>query len=137
MKNFVNAFLCLCLTLVFYSCDRKQINSENVNQEQMNPGVSAATVDPGSFNYVITSFPSYFNTGRNQNTVINADNTPDTNPITNAGAALGRVLFYDKNLSQNGTVSCASCHQQAHGFSDPEIVSNGFRKHWLSLSEVW
>ena len=47
------------------------------------------------------------------------------NPITNAGATLGRVLFYDKALSTDNTVSCASCHQQSHGFSDPAIVSEG------------
>ena len=37
------------------------------------------------------------------------------NPITDKGATLGRVLFYDKNLSRNNTVSCSSCHQQAFG----------------------
>ena len=54
------------------------------------------------------------------------DNTPEHNPITNAGATLGRVLFYDKKLSQNGTTACSSCHQQAAGFSDPEVLSLGF-----------
>lgn len=53
------------------------------------------------------------------------DNTPDENPISDVGATLGRVLFYDKRLSRNNTVSCASCHQQAHGFCDPSIASNG------------
>lgn len=47
------------------------------------------------------------------------------NPISNYGATLGRVLFYDKRLSRNNTVSCASCHQQAHGFSNPSIASTG------------
>ena len=51
------------------------------------------------------------------------DNTPDQNPISDAGATLGRVLFYDKRLSRNNTVSCSSCHQQAQGFSDPSIAS--------------
>jgi cytochrome c peroxidase len=55
-----------------------------------------------------------------------ADNTPPSNPITNAGATLGRVLFYDKHLSANDTVSCGSCHRQAHGFSDPSKLSTGF-----------
>lgn len=31
---------------------------------------------------------------------------------------LGRRLFYDRRLSGNGTQSCASCHQQAHAFTD-------------------
>lgn len=47
------------------------------------------------------------------------------NPITDAGATLGRVLFYDTSLSIDGTVSCASCHQQSLGFSDSGIVSTG------------
>ena len=56
-----------------------------------------------------------------------ADNTPANNPVTNAGATLGRVLFYDRRLSLNDTISCASCHQQAKGFSDPARFSVGFR----------
>lgn len=47
------------------------------------------------------------------------------NPITDAGATLGRVLFYDPALSTDDTISCASCHQQSRGFSDPDIVSEG------------
>ena len=54
------------------------------------------------------------------------DNTPLTNPTTNEGAALGRVLFHDKRLSANQTISCASCHQAEHGFSDPARFSIGF-----------
>ena len=54
------------------------------------------------------------------------DNTPADNPVTDAGATLGRVLFYDTRLSQNESVSCASCHRQDHGFSDPERLSVGF-----------
>ena len=39
--------------------------------------------------------------------------------ITDEGATLGRVLFHDTQLSANNHVSCGSCHQQAHAFSDP------------------
>jgi cytochrome c peroxidase len=46
--------------------------------------------------------------------------------IKSAKATLGRVLFYDKNLSKNGTVSCASCHIQAFAFSDTTTFSKGF-----------
>ena len=58
--------------------------------------------------------------------IIGTDNTPTDNPITDEGATLGRVLFYDKNLSSNGTISCASCHKQDKGFSDDVIFSKGF-----------
>lgn len=56
---------------------------------------------------------------------ITRDNTPGDNPITDLGATLGRVLFHDKRLSRNESVSCASCHQQAHGFSDTAVASSG------------
>lgn len=47
------------------------------------------------------------------------------NPISDAGATLGRVLFYDTALSINDTISCSSCHDQASAFSDTGIVSTG------------
>lgn len=62
------------------------------------------------------------------NQVIPAYITKDnsrSNLITDKGATLGRVLFYDKNLSSNNTISCSSCHQQANAFSDSEVASNG------------
>ena len=61
-----------------------------------------------------------------QNAVIENDNTPATNPTTDDGATLGRVLFYDRKLSANSTVSCASCHLQENGFADPVALSVGF-----------
>jgi cytochrome c peroxidase len=53
------------------------------------------------------------------------DTTPATNPTTNAGATLGRVLFYDKRLSSTNTHSCGSCHEQQHGFANASPVSVG------------
>lgn len=75
-----------------------------------------------SYEYANIALPAHFRT-----TFVQAqDNTPATNAITNAGATLGRVLFYDKNLSANRTVACASCHGQDHGFSDTRKLSPGF-----------
>lgn len=54
------------------------------------------------------------------------DNTPPTNPVTDRGATLGRVLFHDRRLSINDRVSCASCHRQAAGFTDTRRLSVGF-----------
>ena len=53
-------------------------------------------------------------------------NTPLTNPVTDAAATLGRVLFNDRRLSANDRVSCASCHLQQFGFSDTAQFSTGF-----------
>ena len=55
-----------------------------------------------------------------------SDNTPIDNTITDAGATLGRVLFYDTKMSKNNAVSCGSCHHQAIAFSDVGAVSTGF-----------
>jgi len=44
-------------------------------------------------------------------------NNPN-NPITEAGFALGRKLFYDPILSRDSTISCGSCHAQTHAFAD-------------------
>ena len=52
-------------------------------------------------------------------------NTQNPN-ITNAGATLGRVLFYDPQLSLNNRISCASCHKQELAFSDGKAASTGF-----------
>jgi hypothetical protein len=54
------------------------------------------------------------------------DNLPATNPISDAGAILDRVLFHDRRLSQNGVTPCASCHNQSLGFSDALKLSVGF-----------
>lgn len=74
------------------------------------------------YNYANPVLPPYYTQGA----VAAADNTPNNNPVTDAGATLGRVLFYDKMLSANGTVACASCHVQAEGFSDSRQFSVGF-----------
>ncbi|MEM9918695.1 MAG: cytochrome c peroxidase [Bacteroidota bacterium] len=47
------------------------------------------------------------------------------NPISDAGATLGRVLFYDKKLSINDQVACANCHKQALAFGDNRQLSLG------------
>ena len=75
-----------------------------------------------SFNYAAPALPPSFLI----QPILGQDNTPATNVTTDAGATLGRVLFYDKRLSTNQTLSCSSCHQPAHGFSDPAQFSTGF-----------
>ena len=75
----------------------------------------SATVDLDNlFNYEDQDIPDY----------IAKDNT-STNPIDDKIATLGRVLFYDKNLSSNNTIACASCHIQEHAFSDLAVQSIG------------
>lgn len=70
--------------------------------------------------YANPRLPAYFDA-----TVKALDNSPATNAVNNRVATLGRVLFYDLRLSTNNHASCASCHQQRFGFTDPMRFSNG------------
>lgn len=74
------------------------------------------------FNYARIALPDHV-----QAVADRFDNTPVDNPITDHGATLGRVLFYDQKLSGDGTTSCASCHHQKLAFTDAKRVSVGFR----------
>ena len=51
--------------------------------------------------------------------------TPADNPMSAAKVELGRYLFYDPQLSGNGTMSCSSCHLQALAFSDGKVTAHG------------
>ena len=49
------------------------------------------------------------------------------NPLTEEGIALGKKLFYDENLSKDGSISCGSCHQQFGAFNTYDHpLSHGF-----------
>jgi len=50
---------------------------------------------------------------------------PADNPLTKEGIALGRKLFYEKKLSGDNTMACASCHAQELAFSDNNQFSEG------------
>lgn len=73
------------------------------------------------FNYANITLPLHL-----QDEAMTQDNAPADNPVTDAGATLGRVLFYDRRLSANNTISCASCHIQELAFGDGERFSTGF-----------
>ena len=50
---------------------------------------------------------------------------PGNNPITAEKVALGRELFYDRRLSSDNSVSCATCHNPVLGFTDGAMHSTG------------
>lgn len=50
---------------------------------------------------------------------------PFDNPMTVEGVSLGRKLFYEKRLSGDNSISCATCHAPANAFSDPNQFSTG------------
>lgn len=49
------------------------------------------------------------------------------NTTTDAGATLGRVIFYDRDLSINKTIACADCHKQQFSFTDTARLSYGWQ----------
>jgi cytochrome c peroxidase len=49
---------------------------------------------------------------------------PPANPVTEAKRVLGKILFWDEQLSSDNTVSCGTCHQPAFGGGDPLPARN-------------
>lgn len=56
---------------------------------------------------------------------LTAPPVPQENPMTLAKWILGKKLYFEKALSSDNTVSCASCHDPARGFTDQSKVSTG------------
>ncbi len=107
-------YLSFLLIPAFWSCSSSS-GSDYVDPYASVKATFGTNIDLDNLaNYANQSIPGY----------ITKDNTTG-NAITDKGATLGRVLFYDKNLSSNNTISCASCHQQANAFSDTNVASNG------------
>ncbi|OGW68269.1 MAG: cytochrome-c peroxidase [Nitrospirae bacterium RIFCSPLOWO2_02_FULL_62_14] len=52
---------------------------------------------------------------------------PEDNPLTKDKIELGRALFFDKRLSKDNTIACASCHMAKFAFTDGRSVSTGIR----------
>jgi cytochrome c peroxidase len=106
--------LVFVITGLFSACS-KETQVDTVNSYPAVQATFGDNINLGKLaNYSAQARPAY----------IMKDNS-GANPITDAKATLGRVLFYDKSLSIDNTVACASCHQQAFAFSDPLIASKG------------
>lgn len=108
-----NSCLIACLFLTLSSCDSdssvKKLTYEAI-EETFGTSINLNDLP----NYASQSKPAYI-----------TRNNSGSNPITDKGALLGRVLFYDTNLSSDKTISCASCHKQEFAFSDVAIASEG------------
>lgn len=122
-------FLSLIGFILVLSCSKNDDANEYVT---IDPYPNITTTFTGKVNvnkldnYANQTIPSY----------ITKDNTAG-NAITDKGATLGRVLFYDKNLSSKNTISCSSCHIQANAFGDVAAASTGVNgttsKHSMRL----
>ncbi len=115
LRGFVVFFSVASLFVLVSSAPAQQVSVESID------GIEVPALPDQPFNYTSVRFVARDRIGFEQ-----ADNTPADNPITDRGATLGRVLFYDTQLSRNNTVACASCHHQRAGFSDPRQFSVGF-----------
>ena len=90
------------------------------------PGTIATLELPDQpFDYEGITFPAHFAGNSFVDLPRSVSNQSNPN-VTNAGATLGRVLFYDPQLSINNSVSCATCHDQARAFADGLQGSVGF-----------
>jgi cytochrome c peroxidase len=120
MKKIINISLLFLMATGLFSCSKSSSSDETVaiDYKTLYPDFYKTFSTKLDFsnlpNYANQAVPTYI---RKSNITIN--------PITDRGALLGRVLFYDKNLSSNNTVSCASCHSQSHSFSDLQTTSTG------------
>ena len=106
------------LLMVILSCSKTDTTNPVVITDPYTAIKTAfgTNIDPNNLaNYANQGRPAY---------VVNKDNTGG-NTITNAKATLGRVLFYDKNLSFDNSISCGSCHKQQFAFSDTAVASKG------------
>ncbi|MBP9213859.1 MAG: hypothetical protein KBF36_04870 [Chitinophagaceae bacterium] len=101
------------IVTVFVQCTKNSTNA-TVNY----PAIEAAfgaNINPANWaNYAAQLKPAYI-TKENANGIA----------LNNAKASLGRVLFYDKNLSVDNTISCGSCHKQTFAFGDTALTSKG------------
>lgn len=53
---------------------------------------------------------------------------PEDNPLTKGKIDLGKILFFDKRLSADDTISCATCHDQEKGFADGRVIAVGIKE---------
>lgn len=131
MKRLLPLFLA---TLFLISCQE----DKTLDQNEEPPVVwEVLNLPDMPFNYANPDLPAHFFIPP----ILDSDNEPAANPVTDQGATLGRVLFYDVNLSANRTVSCASCHKQELGFSDDLVLSEGFEgghtgRHSMALANA-
>jgi len=109
--------LIFIVTFLIIACKK---NSSDIPAED--PVAKYLNLPATPFNYTNISMPTYLIAPPIQGQI----NTSINNQITDWGATLGRVLFYDKALSKNKTISCANCHKQANSFSDITALSKGF-----------
>jgi|694.fasta_scaffold16699_2 cytochrome c peroxidase len=103
LRTFLSVVLPAAIVAGFISCKKDEVDSER----------RLPVLPEEVYAYDIPPNESFF--------VPYGDST-----INNHMATLGRVLFYDVQLSKNNRVSCGTCHRQITGFADNRNFSSGF-----------
>lgn len=116
LKN-IKFLVCISTAAITFTYCNKKTDTNTISAE-----ANAIIATYFGSNISLTTFSNYAN--QTKPVYITKDNTAG-NSITNEKATLGRVLFYDKNLSVTNTVSCGSCHIQTFAFSDTAVASKG------------
>lgn len=120
-KTGIFSLILFAIVMVLANACKKDNNSTGNNTPTADP-LAALNLPATPYEYANINLPNYLQTPNINGQI----NTPANNTITNWGTTLGRVLFYDKILSVNNTIACASCHKQELAFSDNEKLSKGF-----------
>ena len=111
MKNTILYLVVLAVSAVFLttqSCTK----ADEPYKNQV-PSLPTEILDYSSLNGVSSDYRSNLKSSRVQS-------------ISDAGATLGRVLFYDKKMSLNNSTACGTCHLQDKAFADGKELSDGF-----------
>ncbi len=111
-KPIITTSLIFTIIILFQFCKKSNSTDNTVDAVKATFGTKIDLANLA--NYANQTKPAY----------ITKDNT-GSNTISNAKATLGRILFYDKQLSLDNTISCASCHKQGLAFGDTALASKG------------
>lgn len=111
-----NTFILALFALSFLSCNDN--TSDTPAQVVLN-----LPAHPYDYSF---DFPQHFMDDPVAQDINNGGSLTENPRISDAGATLGRVLFYDTKLSLNNAVACASCHHQSKAFADGLASSTGF-----------
>src|SRR5688500_16594495 len=105
MKNsYLIPVLLFGLICALPSCEADKVSIKYYSEEEYETLTASLNLPDNPFSYSTSFVPDH---------------------RTDAVATLGRVLFYDKNLSKDNSVSCASCHKQNLAFADDVPFSQG------------
>ena len=110
--------------IIFTSCkkdDKTEVTVSYYPQDEFAMMSEYLDLPEEPLEYIL-DFPEYYNTDRT---------TYDKDLAT-----LGRVLFYDKNLSEDRKISCASCHKQELAFSDNVALSDGINQKKTARNSI-